>query len=153
MTFSDFNRLIAGQSDGIVLPEGRRSDGRRHRPHDPGLPPRRGALGLSRLVGAMDKRMKNFLERIWRRLFSPITESQAISIARHATALPLQSFSVCRKLPLNCSIYNPPVESCWVVQTSWNDGKDGSVLRSSRLLLISKQSGEVLYDGSANDEG
>ncbi len=35
----------------------------------------------------------------------------------------------------------------------WNDGNDGLMLRSSRVLLISKHAGEVLHDGSANDEG
>ena len=97
--------------------------------------------------------MKDFLGRIWMWLFLPITRNKALSIAHHKTGLPRESFTVCRKLPSNCMIYNPPVDSCWVVQALWDDGKDGSMLRSSRLLLISKRSGEVLYDGPANDEG
>lgn len=35
----------------------------------------------------------------------------------------------------------------------WGDGLDGLALRSSRVILIVKYDGRVLFDGSANDEG
>ena len=44
-------------------------------------------------------------------------------------------------------------EPFWCVYVPWGDGFDGRMLRSSRVLLVSKLTGKVVYDGSANDEG
>lgn len=41
----------------------------------------------------------------------------------------------------------------WYVYVPWCDGLDGSALRSSRVVVVSKVGGRILYDGSANDEG
>ena len=41
----------------------------------------------------------------------------------------------------------------WYVIVPWNDGLDGRCLRSSRVIVIAKVGGAVLYDGSGNDEG
>lgn len=46
-----------------------------------------------------------------------------------------------------------PTEPSWRIYAPRGDGLDGKMLRSSRIILISKESGRVLYDGSANDEG
>lgn len=35
----------------------------------------------------------------------------------------------------------------------WNDGTDGKMLQSSRIIVVSRVSGRILYDGSASDEG
>ena len=35
----------------------------------------------------------------------------------------------------------------------WGDGKEGTMLRSSRLMVITRWGGKVVYDGSAGDEG
>ena len=51
------------------------------------------------------------------------------------------------------NLYQVPDEPFWLLTLGWGDGKDGSMLRSSRLILISKRTGDVLYDGSAQDEG
>lgn len=52
------------------------------------------------------------------------------------------------------SIYNLPTdEATWVVYVPWGDGFDRKMLRSSRVIVISKIDGRVVYDGSANDEG
>jgi hypothetical protein len=40
---------------------------------------------------------------------------------------------------------------CWCVFVPWNDEFDG--LRSGRILLVSKLTGRLVYDGSACDEG
>lgn len=45
------------------------------------------------------------------------------------------------------------LEPFWCVYVPWGDGCDGRMLRSSRVLLVSKFTGRILYDGSANDEG
>jgi len=44
-------------------------------------------------------------------------------------------------------------KGCSYVLCQWNDGLDGSMLRSSRLVLISKRNGKILSDGSAGDKG
>jgi hypothetical protein len=54
-------------------------------------------------------------------------------------------------MPANFRIYNPPKEPCWFIYAPWNDGKE--TLRSSRIILVSKETGRVLYDGDAGDEG
>jgi hypothetical protein len=45
----------------------------------------------------------------------------------------------------------PLDEPAWYVFAPWCDGVIG--LRASRVIVISKTDGRVMYDGSANDEG
>jgi len=54
--------------------------------------------------------------------------------------------------PQNLNIYNEPQEPSWYAIVPHNDGR-AECLISSRILIISKKSGELLYDGSAGDEG
>ena len=58
-------------------------------------------------------------------------------------------------LPGNCNPYDRPSsgEPFWCVYAPWMDGKDETMLRSSRIVLVSKRTGKILFDGSANDEG
>jgi hypothetical protein len=49
-------------------------------------------------------------------------------------------------------LYNPPAEPYWPVTCPWNDGKE-PMIRDSRVILVSKLTGEILYDGPAGDEG
>lgn len=65
----------------------------------------------------------------------------------------LESYKLYDKPMDQLCIYNKPTEPCWIIDAPWLDGKDGEVLRSSRIIMVSKQTGKVLYDGSANDEG
>ncbi len=64
-------------------------------------------------------------------------------------------FSAYGTAPGNMNIYtaNRLDEPCWYVIAPWGDGMDGSRLRSSRIVIISRKTGRMLYDGSANDEG
>ena len=55
--------------------------------------------------------------------------------------------------PRNLDLYGTFTEPCWYVYVPWGDGLDGSMLRGSRIVLVSKANGRVLYDGSAGDEG
>lgn len=89
--------------------------------------------------------------RLW--LLPPTGRTDAIAIARQRCTQEPESFRIYRGLPPNVHICNQPEEPCWFICAPWNEGKDGAMLRSSRLILISKQTGEVLYDGSAHDEG
>lgn len=43
----------------------------------------------------------------------------------------------------------PPVTECWVIYIP----QRGIALRSSVVILVAKESGEVVYHGPANDEG
>ena len=58
-------------------------------------------------------------------------------------------------LPEHCHPYFPREinESFWCVFAPWMDGKDGTMLRSSRIVLVAKKGGMILADESANDEG
>lgn len=59
--------------------------------------------------------------------------------------------SECR--PERVGAYGIPDESAWFVTMPWYDGEDGRLLRVSRLVVIAKSDGRVLFDGSAGDEG
>ena len=89
-----------------------------------------------------------------------ISKQEAVEIAVNACGEAAKNgrdhsehFECVDPFPENCRIYNMPTEPCWYIHAPWGDGLDGSMLRSSRVFLISKESGKVLYDGSANDEG
>ena len=61
-------------------------------------------------------------------------------------------FSIADSLPSNCHIYGLPKEDCWYVLCS-DHPSQFHMICSSRLVAISKATGEVVYDGAANDEG
>lgn len=85
--------------------------------------------------------------RLW--LFPPTSRRKAVAIAN---GIPVcLSNPVYGRMPANFRIYNPPKEPCWFIYAPWNDGKE--TLRSSRIILVSKETGRVLYDGDAGDEG
>ncbi|HMO51514.1 MAG TPA: hypothetical protein PKE26_14885 [Kiritimatiellia bacterium] len=86
-------------------------------------------------------------------LFPPTRKADAIAIARQRWADMPDSFRVHRKLPSNAQIYNQPKEPCWCIYAPWNTGTNEGMLRSTRVIMISKRTGVILYDGSANDEG
>jgi hypothetical protein len=52
--------------------------------------------------------------------------------------------------PRNAHVFGPDAPAWWV-RAPWCDRQTG--LRSSRVIVIAKADGRVLYDGSANDEG
>jgi hypothetical protein len=76
-----------------------------------------------------------------------------MEIAREAVNTDTGFFCIYDRKPPNINVYNLPEEPIWFVFVPWNDGKDGMMLRSSHLLLISKLTGRIFFDGSANDEG
>lgn len=63
-----------------------------------------------------------------------------------------QVYSIADLLPPNCHPYGLPKEDCWYVLCS-DHPSQVHMICSSRLVAISKATGEVVYDGSANDEG
>lgn len=97
--------------------------------------------------------MIQLLRKLWFWFF-PIDRERAIKIAAKAVLIPdTRAFKASEAIPGKINIYNMPNEPCWYVVAPWGDGMDGSMLRSSRIVIISRKTGRVLYDGSANDEG
>ena len=98
--------------------------------------------------------MIQFLQKLRAFLSPPISRIKAVRIAHKACTPSINDFTVYSEKPENCNIFNFPTDApCWFVYGPWNDGADGTMLRSSRVIVISRQTGEVLYNGSANDEG
>ena len=87
-------------------------------------------------------------------LFPPITRRMALDIARQALAQSVAAEPlVCHgRKPARFSIYANLPEPCWWVQAPWND-REVIALRSSRVIVIGRQTGKVHYDGPAGDEG
>jgi len=51
-----------------------------------------------------------------------------------------------------CNLYGAPAfKDCWFI--NFGLGDDISRIRSTRLIAVSKHTGEVIYDGESNDEG
>ena len=86
--------------------------------------------------------------------FPPITQRVALDIARQALAQPRASEPlVCHgRKPTQFTIYATWSEPCWWVEVPWND-KQVNALRCARVIVVGRQTGKVLYDGPAGDEG
>lgn len=87
------------------------------------------------------------------RLIPPLGKRKALRIAQKHCQPDLDQFrhQVDSDLPLE--LYGKPTEPHWTVYAPWMDGHDGAMIRSSRVILVSKRTGKILYDGSASDEG
>jgi hypothetical protein len=101
--------------------------------------------------------MNRLIRKIRAALFPGVGKVDAVWIAVNKAYENYESrtpepFHVESRLPDNCWIYNPPTEPCWYVFAPWNDGQTG-MLRDSRVIVISRKTGEILYDGPAHDEG
>jgi hypothetical protein len=84
-------------------------------------------------------------------LFPPVTQRMALAIAQQSVVS--EPLICLGRKPHQFHVYANPPEPCWWVQAPWGDGKDGITLRSSRVILIGRQTGTIHYDGSAGDEG
>ena len=97
--------------------------------------------------------MTRLLKKLWYGLF-PIDRKKAVKIAMKAVKIAMRSrvpdinqFRAFETLPGNMTIYSASKESCWYVTAPWGDGLDGSMLRSSRIIIISKkQAGCCMMD-------
>ncbi|MDO8369868.1 MAG: hypothetical protein Q7S71_04055 [Candidatus Nitrotoga sp.] len=84
--------------------------------------------------------------------FPPITKQLALAIAARALPNHGGQFKCYSQKPDNCRIYGINTDQpCWYIYVPWEDGMLS--LRSSRVLVISRLTGKILYDGSAGDEG
>lgn len=93
--------------------------------------------------------------KIARQAFPPISRRESLRIATHALANDARDIRlICHAtMPSTCNIYSRHFEPCWYIYTPWNDGKDGMMIRSSRVILVGKLTGIIQFDGSAGDEG
>ena len=80
-----------------------------------------------------------------------LTEEMARKIISENVKCHLSEVDIRPERPSNCNLYNPPTEPCWYVYVPHNDGILG--LRSSRIVIMSRATGKIIYDGSAGDEG
>jgi hypothetical protein len=92
------------------------------------------------------------LKILWFKIF-PIDREKAIQIAAKSPAPDTRQYQAYENPPYNLYVYLPSKDPCWYVTAPWRDGLDGQMLRSSRIILVSKKTGKVLFDGPANDEG
>ena len=82
-----------------------------------------------------------------------ITKTRAKQLAAVACVPSRRAFKCYDTLPPECKIYPLPEEPCWFIRCPWGDNLDGRVLRSGRLIAISRRTGQILYHGPAFDEG
>ena len=101
------------------------------------------------------KIVKDWLQQVRGHLFRPISREQALQIAMQALARPVDAEAlVCHdtKPPMG-RIYELTSEPCWYIFAPWDDHNEPLVIRSRRVILVSKLTGMIHYDGSAGDEG
>lgn len=84
--------------------------------------------------------------------FPPITKQLALAIAARAVMPHDGRFECYSQKPDSCRIYDINTgQPCWYVYAPWADKMPE--LRSSRVIIISRRNGQILYDGPAGDEG
>lgn len=84
--------------------------------------------------------------------FPPIIKQRALAIAARALIPHGEQFECYSQKPDSCRIYGINIDQpCWYIYAPWADGM--LALRSSRVMVISRLTGKILYDGSAGDEG
>ncbi len=96
-----------------------------------------------------------WFEQLKVHLFPPVTQRMAQDIARQALAQSVVSAPlICHsRKPAQFSLYASFPEPCWWVEVPWSDEIGQPAIRSSRVIVIGRQSGKILYDGPAGDEG
>ena len=82
-----------------------------------------------------------------------ISKEQALEIFKSHVVMDEQNiYNISDSAP-NVNVYGGlPSEECWYILCSFHP-QDPLTISSSRLICISKYTGCVLFDGSANDEG
>lgn len=84
--------------------------------------------------------------------FPPVTKPQALEIAARVCMGDREEFKCFSKKPESFIPYVAyPDDPCWYVYAPWDD--NAVALRSSRIIVISRLTGTIFYDGSAGDEG
>ena len=82
-----------------------------------------------------------------------ISKEQALEIFKAHVAKDKPRLHDITDSPPNVIVYGGlPSEECWHISCSYHPC-DPTMITSSRLICISKNTGRILFDGSANDEG
>jgi hypothetical protein len=82
------------------------------------------------------------------KLFPPITKQLALDIAAQVCKSDRKEFQCYSMEPSHYSLYVPwPDQPCWYIDVLWND--DLVAFRSSRVIVISRLTGKIFYDGEA----
>jgi hypothetical protein len=89
----------------------------------------------------------------------PISREQALRIVSRKKKIRIGSLRPAESLhylPIFDPDYN--FEDYWAFYAPWREEKDSlqrdmEIIRSSRVILVSKDRGEIFFDGSAHDEG
>jgi hypothetical protein len=82
-----------------------------------------------------------------------VTRTRAVQIAVKVCTPDRRQFECFDAKPEGCRIFNAPAGPCGYILCPWGDGLDGRTTRSRRLVILSRRTGRVLYNGSAHDEG
>lgn len=98
---------------------------------------------------------KNWLQQMLGRMFQPVSQNDALRIASQSRLNDAHGIRlICHGTkPAQFRFYANPPEPCWWVEVPWGDGKEGLMIRSSRVIVIGRQTGTIHYDGSAGNEG
>jgi hypothetical protein len=95
--------------------------------------------------------MNSLFTSLRARLFRSVSRKKALEIARETCAPLPGAFKLTRKKPTNSIIYGVSEdEPCWYVTVH---NERSQVIQSSHVVVISRRTGKVLYNGSAFDEG
>ena len=84
-----------------------------------------------------------------------ITKDEAVVIAEKAHGPNFKFFGVTHGVPSNFNIYGGFLrapDDVWCVSCSSHPDRD-DIVSSCRAIVISKDTGKILYDGGAGDEG
>jgi hypothetical protein len=98
--------------------------------------------------------MSPILENLSNFILSTISRRKAKQIARSVCSPSLGTMIVHGEKPDGWQLYGiPDNEPCWFIQVLWDHGVGGSLIQSSWVVVISRLSGNVIYSGTAQDEG
>lgn len=98
---------------------------------------------------------KTWLQQMLGRMFQPVSRNDALRIASQSLQIDALGIRlICHGTkPAQFHIYANLPEPCWWIVVPWDDGKDGLMIRSSRVIVIGRQTGAIHYNGPAGDEG
>ncbi len=80
-----------------------------------------------------------------------ITREQAAEIAGDHIRKDKKDFTIYEELPAGCNVYyHEPKGKCWYLMCSF-DSRGTVGVGSSRLIIVSRETGRVLYDGAVGE--
>ena len=98
--------------------------------------------------------MSPVLEKLRNLILPTISRHKAKQIARSVCSPSLGTMIVHGEKPDGWRLYGIlDNEPCWFIQVPWDHGMGGSLIQSSRVVVVSRLSGNVIYSGTAQDEG